>query len=265
MKKSTKDITLFDYEMEHIDSVTGEVTSKTSTKVVKRDKTPDFIMLFTEGAPLLSDASLSKREQNILNEILSTWVGLNNRVDFSQVLRAHLAKVLDYSPSSIYKGLNSLKRKKIFVEKNNITENDVKGAIYLNPNIFGKGHWNDIKKLRYDIQIDFDFETLEATTSSSRTAAYHESEELLPHGKLKEVDREMKAVGSSKEEKIIVEDIELVASEIEIVEKKGSVGLIDNTELEILRERRKILELENKSKELDIKGLEFQIELKKMN
>jgi len=70
-----KDITLFDYEMSHLDGMTGEITSTTKTKVIKREKTPDFIMLFTAGTPLLRDANLTKREQLILNIILENMLG----------------------------------------------------------------------------------------------------------------------------------------------------------------------------------------------
>jgi len=34
--RNGKDITLFDYEMSHLDGTTGEVTSTTRTKVIKK-------------------------------------------------------------------------------------------------------------------------------------------------------------------------------------------------------------------------------------
>ena len=270
MAKDNKDVTLFDYEMNHVDGVTGEVTSKTATKVVKRDRTPDFIMLFTAGAPLLRDADLSKREQGILNIILGSWITTSNRVEISTTLRKNLSKQLGYSLSTIYKGLNSLKAKGIFVEKTNSDDNEesIDGSVYLNPHIFGRGHWNDIKKLRYDLQVDFDFEQLEARTTSSRTVTYNESEELLEGGNLEEIDR------------IITQDSNNVFESEIIVEEKKEAPIIDvkaNSVKKIQEQKKpvkggekdssiglKLIQEENKSKELDNKAMELKIELKKM-
>jgi len=275
--KGNKDVTLFDYEMSHVDGVTGEVTSKTATKVVKRDRTPDFIMLFTAGAPLLRDAELSKREQAILNHILGAWITTSNRVEISTALRQNLSKKLKYSLSSVYKGLNSLTAKGIFVERqNNEDEDAIEGSLYLNPHIFGRGHWNDIKKLRYDIQVDFDFNQLEARTTSSRTVTYNESEELLEGGNLEEVER------------VVIKDSDNVFESEIIVEEKGSeyeptsitpVTVVPKLEKNIeepqesssLELNLKMIEAKNKEKELEIElkrmgmeELKMRIDAKKM-
>ncbi len=277
MAKGNKDVTLFDYEMSHVDGVTGEVTSKTATKVVKRDRTPDFIMLFTAGAPLLRDAELSKREQAILNHILGAWITTSNRVEISTALRQNLSKKLKYSLSSVYKGLNSLTAKGIFVERqNNEDEDAIEGSLYLNPHIFGRGHWNDIKKLRYDIQVDFDFNQLEARTTSSRTVTYNESEELLEGGNLEEVER------------VVIKDSDNVFESEIIVEEKGSeyesisitpVTVVPKLEKNIeepqesssLELNLKMIEAKNKEKELEIElkrmgmeELKMRIDAKKM-
>ena len=270
MAKDNKDITLFDYEMNHVDGLTGEVTSKTATKVVKRDRTPDFIMLFTAGAPLLRDADLSKREQGILNIILGSWITTSNRVEISTTLRKNLSKQLKYSLSTVYKGLNSLKAKGIFVERINTDNNEetIDGSVYLNPHIFGRGHWNDIKKLRYDLQVDFDFEELEARTTSSRTVTYNESEELIEGGNLEEIDRVIiQDTNNVFESEIIVEEkrenpiIEIVPSPTKKIQntKVTAVNSEENSTIGL-----KLIQEQNKSKELDNKAMELQIELKKM-
>jgi len=270
MAKDNKDITLFDYEMNHVDGVTGEVTSKTATKVVKRDRTPDFIMLFTAGAPLLRDADLSKREQAILNIILGAWITTSNRVEISTTLRKNLSKQLKYSLSTVYKGLNSLKAKGIFVERINSDngEEAIDGSVYLNPHIFGRGHWNDIKKLRYDIQVDFDFEELEARTTSSRTVTYNEAEELLEGGNLEETDRiitqntanffESEIIVKERKEVEIVEIIPSPKKEIE----EPKITAVNSGESSIIG--LELIQEKNKSKELDNKAMELKIELKKI-
>jgi hypothetical protein len=269
MAKDNKDITLFDYEMNHVDGVTGEVTSKTATKVVKRDRTPDFIMLFTAGAPLLRDADLSKREQGILNIILGSWITTSNRVEISTILRKNLSKELKYSLSTVYKGLNSLQSKGIFVEKiSGDGDAAIDGSVYLNPHIFGRGHWNDIKKLRYDLQVDFDFEQLEVHTTSSRTVTYNESEELLEGGNLEEIDRVITQDSDNVfESEIIVEEkrenpiIEIVPSPVQKIQK-SKVTVVNSEENSTIG--LKLIQEKNKSKELDNKAMKLKIELKKM-
>ncbi|CAA6814930.1 MAG: Unknown protein [uncultured Sulfurovum sp.] len=262
MAKDNKDITLFDYEMNHLDGVTGEVTSKTATKVVKRDRTPDFIMLFTAGAPLLRDADLSKREQGILNIILGKWITTSNRVEISTVLRKSLSKELNYSLSTIYKGLNSLEAKGIFVKKISGDEEVIEGSVYLNPHIFGRGHWNDIKKLRYDLQVDFDFEQLEARTTSSRTVTYNEAEELIEGGNLEEVERLVTQNSNNVfESEIIVEEKKEAAIDIVPIPTKKiqnpKIRPVENEENASMELKLKLVQEENRTKELDI-------ELKKM-
>ena len=258
MKKIGKDITLFDYEMSHLDGMTGEITSTTKTKVIKKEKTPDFVMLFTAGAPLLRDANLTKREQLILNIILEKYVGFSNRVEISTVLRKNLKSVLSYSNSTVYKGINGLQKKSILVEYNAHSENGIEDAWYLNPHIFGRGHWNDIKKLRYELQIDFDFESLESKSSSTRIATYLDSEELLESGKLEEVKRVVvkNKINNSIDTNIIVEEKQLNNKQEEIVLLKEHNKA---KELEI-----KIKELANEEKKLNIEELKIKIEAKKM-
>jgi Fe2+ or Zn2+ uptake regulation protein len=279
MAKNNKDVTLFDYEMNHVDGVTGEVTSKTATKVVKRDRTPDFIMLFTAGAPLLRDADLSKREQAILNIILGSWITTSNRVEISTTLRKNLSKQLEYSLSTVYKGLNSLQAKGIFVERVNAIDEEeaIDGSVYLNPHIFGRGHWNDIKKLRYDIQVDFDFEELEARTTSSRTVTYNEAEELLEGGNLEEVDRIIiQNSDNTFESEIIVEEkkelpiINIVPKSEKSIQKPKAIPIENETNLtneyslKIIQEKNKSKELDNKAKQLDNEAMGIELKLKNM-
>jgi len=256
-----KDITLFDYEMSHLDGMTGEITSTTKTKVIKREKIPDFIMLFTAGTPLLRDANLTKREQLILNIILEKYVGFSNRVEISTVLRKNLKSTLSYSDSSIYKGINGLQKKNILVEYNNNDENGIEDAWYLNPHIFGRGHWNDIKKLRYELQVDFDFESLEAKSSSTRVSTYSEAKELLENGNLKEVDRVV-----TKDKKNNTTDTEIIVDNKDNNSSNSKLDEINllkeqnrNKELEI-----KIKELKNEETKLNIEELHIKIEAKKI-
>jgi len=262
--RNGKDITLFDYEMSHLDGTTGEVTSTTRTKVIKKEKTPDFIMLFTAETPLLRDANLTKREQLILNIILEKYVGFSNRVEISTVLRKNLKSKLSYSDSTVYKGINGLQKKNILVEYNGNDDNGIEDAWYLNPHIFGRGHWNDIKKLRYDLQIDFDFERLETKSSSTRVATYSDAKELLENDNLEEINRTV-----VKDEKDNSIDTEIVVDKKNIEKKSNSNN--KPKAIEFLKEQNrakeldiKIKELKNEERKLNIEELQIKLEAKKM-
>ena len=173
-----------------------------------------------------------------------------------------MKSTLSYSDSTVYKGINGLQKKNILVEHTGNDENAIEDAWYLNPHIFGRGHWNDIKKLRYDLQVDFDFERLEAKSSSTRIATYSDAEELLAKN-LKEVDR---VVTKSEDNNTI--DTEIVVDKINQEEIKGN-RFSEDIELLKQQNRAKELEielkkLENQEKRINAEELYAKIEAKKM-
>lgn len=244
---------LFEMEVDERDFVTGELKKSTKAKVVKKPKTPDFLMLFTAGAPLLKDACLTKSSELILSKILEKWVLRKNRVDLSKVLVAHLVTELGSSRSTIYTGLTLLKNKKILVQdKEGITGDLIKGAWYLNPYIFGKGSWNDISKLRFDLSVEFDFKKLEASSKATRTAEYEEeSLEKIKNGEYAVVDHSINFDDSTN-----TTEAEIVVEDADTTEK--------NTEIYLLKEKNKSLELEIQLKLANTEELKSKIEAKKL-
>jgi hypothetical protein len=258
---------LFEMEVDETDFHTGEVKRTTKAKVVKKPKTPEFLMLFTAGAPLLRDARLTTSAELVLSRILEKWVLQKNRVELGTTFINHLVKELSISRSTIYTAVGLLKKRQVLVQdKDGTTGAEIRNAWYLNPYIFGKGKWNDIQKLRFDLSVEFDFVNLEASSKASRIAKYVDEDEVFDPTNYNVVGQSLEEDIESniKEVEIVVEnkDKEVIFSPI--VANIENVNSTNTEELQILIERRKILELENKSKELDLKGLEFQIELKKL-
>jgi len=288
----SKKTSLFDVEVESRDFLTGEITRATKAKVVKKDKTPSFIMLFTAGTPILRDAGLTKSSEMVLGKILEKWVLNNNRVDLSASLRQYIEDETGYRRTNVYKAFRQLKEKKILVQDKEGTAGDkIKDAWYLNPFIFGKGQWNDVKKLRYDLKVEFDFEALEASSEFTRYAEYDDIAKLK-NGDMKVVDGKIaydEATNTTDAEFLVDEDGDDFPLDVDLdyVGRK-SIGYKDedvidykeeeseqlpntqtftgqSSELELLREQNKQLELKNKQLELENKQLELKIKAKELN
>jgi len=136
---------------------------------------------------------------------------------------------------------------------------ELKLACYLNPHIFGRGQWNDIKKLRYELQVDFD--SLEAKSSSTRVATYSEAKDLLENGNVKEVDR------------VVTKDKESNTTDTKIIvdNKVNNSSNSKLNEINLLKEHNrkkeleiKIKELKNEEIKLNIEELHIKIEAKKI-
>lgn len=255
---------LFEMEVDETDFNTGEVKKTTKAKVVKKPKTPEFLMLFTAGAPLLRDARLTSSAELVLSKILEKWVLQKNRVELGTTFVNYLVEHLGSSRSTIYTAVGLLKKRQVLVQdKEGTTGAEIKNAWYLNPYIFGKGKWNDIQKLRFDLSVEFDFVSLEASSRATRIAEYiDEDEEFKPNN--------YNVISHSVED-----DVENNIKEVEIVveeKMKMPVPIITEEALnQEVQDNLKILEAENKSKELDIElkkitmeELKMKIEAKKM-
>jgi len=259
---------LFEIEISNTDMETGEIKSKSTAKVVKKNKTPDFLMLFTAGAPLLRDANLTTSSELVLSKILEKWVLRKNRVDISRVMIDHLKATLGYSRSSIYTAISLLKTKKILVDDvDGVAGDEIKGAWYLNPYIFGKGKWDDIKKLRYNLSVEFDFQQLKASSKSTRIAEYRDDElDDLENKDLKIIEHKMK-----KDELTNTIDAEILV-EVQPKNKKENINKFLNDEPKQIKQfnpafdpESEILREKNRTLELEIELKRAEIELKKVS
>lgn len=263
--KSNYTTSLFEMEVDETDFVTGELKKSTKAKVVSKPKTPDFLMLFTAGAPLLRDANLTKSSEKVLSKILEKWVLRKNRVELSTTLINYLMDEFQSSRSTIYTAISLLKEKQILVQDiEGITGDYIKGAWYLNPYIFGKGKWNDISKLRFDLSVEFDFNKLEASSKATRIAEYDENiVDQFNNGEYEILDSKIEhnEQNNVTEAEILVEKNVNKASskDIHLIEQKKNENINEDKtlELEILKEK-------NKEKELSIEEMKLKIEIQKL-
>ena len=132
-------------------------------------------MLFLKGIPQLLDASLSNMQLKVLWVILSNYVNKNNALSLSAGVRKEIAREIDSTYRTVSEYINQLCKKGI------INKVDFEGSpnFFLNPHIFGKGNWYDIKKLRYETSIEYDFEKKTALQTNKTISVFDTEEQTL--------------------------------------------------------------------------------------
>lgn len=218
------------------DATTGEMLQNIGKKIVKVAKTPDFIMIFTKQISLLED--LKKMDNMVLFSILTHFVGQRNLVFLSPQTKKRIANELGVDISSITRSINELLKKEVLVT-------DIEKNVFLNPHIFGKGNWEEIRKLRHELVFEYDFETNVRTIKRNTQAQYISDEELaLPHDVIG-AEESINITTGRKEQTVYIQESESDVSNI-------------NDDIQLLQEQNKQLELQNKQLELQIKLAEIQ-------
>ncbi len=270
MSKYT-DTTVFEHIEETIDSKTGEVTLTEKKSIVKQAKTPEFIMMFTEGAPFLAGAKLTGAQTSVLFMLLHKFVlPRDNVLLLTSYTRQTISNEMNIAKNTVDSAILKLIDTKIILVKKEMGK-----VYYLNPKLFGKGNWNDIKKLRYQTSVEYDFENRDIDITNATTFGYGD------------VDKDNIIVTGVEEN--ISEDKNLIEQKVYIEDKikeenKGDYSIVtvnpikeneqENNILEYEKDqqeerRRKIdldfinaqnrkLELEIKKEELEVRKLEIE-------
>lgn len=131
---------LYEETREHIDHETGEVKTTMKLTSVKHEQEPSFIKLYLNDLCKLND--IPKSGNDTLNELLQL-TDYRNEIVLNSAIKERLCKALGIKKPSLDNNISKLTAQGIL--------NRVARGIYmLNPHIFGKGKWQDIKKLRIE-------------------------------------------------------------------------------------------------------------------
>jgi len=193
------DTTLYEEKTERIDHSTGEIIEEVNRKVVKKEKTPEFVMLFVGGVDRLTNANLSKSEHQTLAQLLKYTVKSSNLLMIQKETKEMIAHDAALEYSTVDQNIRKLVKKNMLVRKNKL--------FCLNPDIFGKGDFNEVKKLRHTLQIDYDFENLEAITTTKTAIENYNDEQL------EIIDTHEKIEDNKKEQVIITQVVEKKSEE----------------------------------------------------
>lgn len=135
-----------------IDYSTGEVTSKSETKVLKLEKnTERFFKLFVESVGTLYGLNAASSFK-VLFAILNMATTRENIICLAFGMRSRICQTIGIHLNVFTRGLKELVDKEIILKKD-----DSKDYFTLNPYIFGQGTFIDIEKLRQRIEFEYDF------------------------------------------------------------------------------------------------------------
>lgn len=144
----------------------GEIISKRANKTLSWGAEPSYIKLYLQDVLYLSD--MHKHHEKILFELLkrATYAGdeYGMTVSLSAGTKRIMAKVLEIKNiRSINNALSDLVKGKILYRIDT-------GVYQFNPYLFGKGDWQDIARLRLEINYD------EIKGKTFKTVCEYESE-----------------------------------------------------------------------------------------
>lgn len=251
--------TVYQEITKEIDHLTGDLKLTTDRKVVKKNSTPDFIMLFTQTAPMLADAKLTAAQSQTLFEILSSYVSRNNLCIINTATKDAIAQKYSLKYTTVDQNVRALVDKQIILRQ---TVEGQRGSQYfLNPHVFGKGSWTDIEALRYEIAAEYNFKTLEYSKKETVGAATGLIEASQTPHKVIEYSSNMDEDGVIHDEVVIKERNSTPELPLydQAIDAEIASEVISSLEIEKLREENRSKELENESMMLKIKMHEMGI------
>lgn len=139
-KKITKETT-----QKVIDKTTGELLTEKNTEEAYVSKEPDFIKLYLDNILMINN--LPNGLQKSLNVLLKR-MGYDNIVVLNAYIKKQMAAELEYKTvQSLNNNINKLVQEGIMTRKGT-------GTYEMNPFLFGRGTWDNIKKIRLELVFE---------------------------------------------------------------------------------------------------------------
>ena len=129
-----------------VDSVTGEVLQKTTVEKSMVEAEPNFVKLYIDD--ILKLKNVPKASNDVLN-ILVANMSYGNIVVMIKPIKDLIAEETGLKLNTINKAIQNLHSAGILIRKN-------KSVYLIDPTLFAKGKWEDIKKLRLTIDYNPD-------------------------------------------------------------------------------------------------------------
>jgi len=127
-----------------IDSETGELIELEVVKNMVVDKEPDYVKLYIKDLIRLND--LPSATGKVLNCLLQN-MGYKNIIPVYSPIKKLICKNLNISLNTLNKAIDQLYKKDILVRID-------RGLYLADPELFGRGKWEDIKDIRMMITYD---------------------------------------------------------------------------------------------------------------
>ncbi|EMF7691879.1 hypothetical protein [Campylobacter coli] len=193
------------------DCITGEVIERNQIIVRKVQTRESFIKLFTENIHYI--INLEPQEKTLFFTLLSS-VDYKNVVRFDKSMKQNIILDKVLSRAGMYRALNGLIEKKVIFKIDRDFVKSYAGVgsddCYLfNPNLVGRGSWNDLKNLRHTITREWDFENLEVRENLEIEEEYLGLDEIKNNQKqyqVKEINQDHDETTKVKNTEIVIEE-----------------------------------------------------------
>jgi len=146
----------------------GEITHQETTNIINKKSAnqKDFVYAFTKSIGYLSQ--LTKSEINTLFGLFK-YTTMQNKIYTNKSMKTEISEEMNLNYQTVENSITNLAKKGILGRLE-------RGVYVLNPTFFGKGDFNELKKIKIFQEFDF-------TTNTQRTAI--ESEYTTEEERLK--------------------------------------------------------------------------------
>lgn len=129
-----------------VDENTGEMIQTVNQEVGVFEKEPPYVKLYLEDIGKLN--GLNPTENKLVHELVYN-MGYNNVVPAYKPVKEIIAKRIGVSYNTLNEAIKSMHRKGVLIRK-------ARGMYIMDPSLFGRGSWSDIKKIRMTIEYGED-------------------------------------------------------------------------------------------------------------
>lgn len=136
----------------NINFQTGEIVTEMNHSVGSFETEPDFIKLYLKDILYLKD--LPKGLNTILYQLIRL-MNYDNEIVINSGIKRKIASTTGLAFNTINGAISDFVKGKILIRAD-------KGIYKVNPYLFGKGRWEDIKRIRATIEYTLDGRTIHA-------------------------------------------------------------------------------------------------------
>lgn len=269
-----KSYTVYTEKQMEISGTTGEILKENEIYVTKAKNRDDFIKFFVDNLSFIGSDLLNAERQVLF--ILLTKIDYKNIIYINSDLRRDVEALLKVSKSTVSVAINGLKKKGVILSLSDSLKKELgtfsDNAFIINPNIAGRGSFNELQKLRQDISIEYDFEKLEVKQKYNIKSKYDGFDEISNNMENHEIKEIRQTQDKKSTEVCIVEkDQNNIIDVNDVIEQPIPISKSQNTktdkeiELELVREQNEAKRLDIENLKAKNENLKLQIQLKALD
>lgn len=269
-----KNYTVYTEKQIEISGTTGEVLKENEIYITKAKNRDDFIKFFVDNLSFIGSDLLNAERQVLF--ILLTKIDYKNIIYINSDLRRDIEALLKVSKSTVSVAINGLKKKGVVLSLSDSLKKELgtfsDNAFIINPNIAGRGSFNELQKLRQDISIEYDFEKLEVKQKYNIKSKYDGFDEIsnnIQNHEIKEIKQTQDKKSTEvciveKDQKNIIEIDDIIEQPTHI-SKSQNIKTDKEIELELVREQNEAKRLDIENLKAKNENLKLQIQLKALD